>query len=114
METYGGWPASVHFGDHCWGCSPVTANEVAAGGVRLDPANVYQTYRNYAVEILPNGTEDFYVDNICVGELVPTNPTDALKPMGLLVDLASNGGWGTSGITNPSYMYISALRAWHR
>ena len=115
METYGGWPASVHFSDHCWGCSPVTANEVGTGGgVRLDPVNVYQTYRNYAVEILPSGTEDFYVDGVCVGELVPTNPADSLKPMGLLIDLASDGGWGTSGVTNPSYAYFSDLRASHR
>lgn len=110
MEFYGNQTNKVYMNTHIWN----TDGTEAPGGttaVNFVNSGLTTGYHTYGVMVEPD-VITWYVDGVQQRQ-TPTFP-EAKNPLYILVDFALGGGWGTSGVGNPSYLYVDYIRAYSK
>jgi hypothetical protein len=110
IEFYGAQTTRIWLNTHIWNTD---GTEAPGGSAAVNFVNSGMTtgFHNYGVMVEPD-VITWYVDGVQQWQ-VPTFP-EAKNPLYILVDYALGGGWGTSGVGNPSYTEIDYIRAYSK
>jgi len=109
MEVYGSQSNKVYLSTHIWNTDGSPATESFA--VNFVNSGLTTGYHTYGLMVEPD-VITWYVDGIQQRQ-VPTF-AEAKNPLYILVNYALGGGWGTSGVGNPSYLNVDYVRAYSR
>jgi beta-glucanase (GH16 family) len=111
LEHYGVAPDKYESVVHVWSKSPKTKPYQALFRHSVPSGILYEDFHTYGVDVEAEWTT-FYFDR---HEMAKTKtPPEHQRPMFMLVNLALGAGWPTDQTPNPSYMYVSYVRAYQK
>jgi beta-glucanase (GH16 family) len=111
LEHYGVAPDKYQSVVHVWPKTPGTKPYEAMFQHSVKSGILYEDFHTYGVDVEPESTT-FYFDRT---EVTKTKtPPEHRRALFILVDLALGGGWPIDQAPNPSYMYVSYVRAYQK
>jgi beta-glucanase (GH16 family) len=111
LEHYGVAPDKYESVIHVWSKSPKTQPYQALFKHSVPTDSLYTDFHTYGVDVDAEWTT-FYFDR---QEMAKTKtPAEHHRPMFMLVNLALGAGWPIDQTPNPSYMYVSYVRAYQK
>lgn len=105
FEMYGNWPTIVHETYHTW----LNNQETQVNYTTATISDTSVNWHIYGVLVTPIYIT-WYIDGNQVFQI--QTPAAAKVPLYMMVDYALGGGWGESGVGNPSYTQVDWVRAY--